>query len=110
VTRTYYAGFRRATAFCFAGAVLFVSVSSSAHAQFFATRSYGGEMLVTDAAGTPVDVVASDPVGERPPLCPDESYYVAELPTDISELVLTDCATDEGRYTVEMQTSGGGGS
>jgi hypothetical protein len=85
-------------------------LSSSAYAQFFATRSYGGEMLVTDSAGTPIDVVASDPVGERPPLCPDESYYVAELPTDISELVLTDCATDEGRYTVEMQTSGGGGS
>lgn len=90
------------------GAVLaagvFIALSSSgAAAQFFATQTAGGDLEIVDAAGVEIEVVASDPVGERPSLCPASAYHVAEVPDDASQLVLSDCATGEGQFTVEIR-------
>ena len=77
---------------------------SAAKAQFFATPEASGELSVVDEGGAPVNVVTADPVGTRPDNCPTGAYHVAELPTDTSQLVLTDCATGQGQYAVEMGT------
>ena len=42
-------------------------------------------------------------MGTRPESCPSGAYYVAEVPTDSSKLVLTDCATGTEQHTVELQ-------
>ena len=79
-----------------------VFASTSASAQFFATPESDGDLLVLDSFGAEMTVVASDPVGVRPDVCPSGAYHVAEVPEDISQLVLTDCATGEGQFTVEI--------
>jgi hypothetical protein len=56
-----------------------------------------------DASGTQVDIAPADPVGVRPEYCPSASYYVYEVQTDKTELVLADCLTGLHQYTVDMQ-------
>lgn len=80
-----------------------LTFAQQSSAQFLATPEADGDLLVVDEAGVEVEVVASDPVGERPVACPAGAYHVAEVPEDASQLVLTDCATGEGQYTVEIQ-------
>ena len=74
-----------------------------ARAEFFATQDLTGEILVVNDDGTPVAVVVGDPVGTRAAICPDDAYYIVALPTDLSQLVLTDCATETQQHSVEMQ-------
>ena len=76
--------------------------SAGSSADFFATPEADGDLLVLDQNGAEVTVVSSDPVGTRPENCPAEAYHVAEVPEDISQLVLTDCATGQGQFTVEI--------
>lgn len=76
--------------------------ASSASAQFYATQAPTGDIAVVDANGASVEVVTGDPVGERPSLCPSGAYHVVELPTDTSQLVLTDCASGQEQYSVEF--------
>jgi hypothetical protein len=84
-------------------AAFYTLASGHAHAEFYATQDLTGEILVTDENGAPVPVVTGDPVGTRADICPDGAYYVAALPTDMSQLVLTDCATDTEHHSVEPQ-------
>ena len=94
-------GFRLST---LAG-LLLLGAASNAVAQFYATQDADGDLTIVDEAGAEVPVATSDPVGERPDICPSDAYHIAEVPTDRSKLVLTDCATGEGQYTVEMRSS-----
>ena len=75
--------------------------SALAQQQFYAKPSVTGDVAVVDEAGEPVAIVTSE-VGVRPAECPGNHFYVAQLPSDASQLVLTDCATDQGQYKVEM--------
>lgn len=72
-------------------------------AQFYATLDTNGDTTVFDTSGQEVPVATADPVGTRPVDCPSDSYYVSEVQSDKTELVLTDCATNQDQYTVEMQ-------
>ena len=74
-------------------------------AQFYATLDEDGDTTVFDTNGAEVPIATADPVGERPFDCPSDAYYVSEVPTDKTELVLTDCATSQNHYTVEMQAT-----
>ena len=86
------------------GAALFLlSLSSVSLAQFHAIPNPDGETLVVDAAGLPVEIAKADPIGVRPDYCPYTSYYVYEVQTDKTELVLADCLTGQHQYTVDMQ-------
>ena len=67
------------------------------------TQDAYGELKIVDSAGAEVNVAVADPVGTRPEPCPGGAYYVAEVPTDSSKLVLTDCATGTEQHTVELQ-------
>ena len=82
-----------------------ILTGSGAAAQFYATQDADGELTIVNEAGAEVPVATSDPVGQRPEICPSDAYHVAEAPTDSSKLILTDCATGEGQYTVEMRSS-----
>jgi len=88
-------------------ATVAVLILSSTHgwAQFHATLDEEGNTTVYDPNGAEVPIATADPVGTRPFDCPSESYYVSEVPSDKTELVLTDCATNQDQYTVEMQSS-----
>jgi hypothetical protein len=72
-------------------------------AEYYATQDATGEILVVDEGGAPVPVVVGDPVGTRAAICPNDAMYIAALPTDTSQLVLTDCATETEQHSVEMQ-------
>ena len=92
---------RAAAVFCVAcGAAL---AASPATAEFFAEQDLYGELKIVDSAGAEVNVAVADPVGTRPDPCPGGAYYVAEVPTDSSKLVLSDCATGTEQHTVELQ-------
>jgi hypothetical protein len=69
---------------------------------FFATPQGDGSVVVTDNGGAEVSIVNGDPVGTRPGDCPAHSYYFNDLDTDKAKLVLTDCATGDGTYEVEI--------
>jgi hypothetical protein len=87
-----------------ASALLYVCAPIGvASAEFYATQDATGDILVVDEAGTPVPVVVGEPVGTRATVCPNEAFYVVTLPTDMSQLVLTDCATETEQHAVEMQ-------
>ena len=86
-----------------AAAIFLLSSSSASLAQFHAVPNPDGETIVIDAEGLPVDIAQADPVGVRPEYCPWTSYYVYEVQTDKTELVLADCATSTHLYTVDMQ-------
>lgn len=77
--------------------------ATSAAAEFFATPLPDGGLAITDIAGAEVDVVNGEPVGTRPEICPVGAYYFNELATDKAQMVLTDCATGEGDFSVEFQ-------
>lgn len=81
---------------------LFMS-STGGMAQFYATQDVDGNTTVFDPNGQEVPIATTDPVGTRPIDCPSDAYYVSEVQTDKTELVLTDCATNQNQYTVEMQ-------
>jgi hypothetical protein len=83
---------------------LFATASATAE-QFFAKQAPSGEIVVVDETGAPVPFLVGDPVGEKPDLCPADTFYVAEEPEDISQLILTDCATSQARHTVEIMGS-----
>lgn len=85
-----------------AAAIIFLS-ATAAVAQFRATVDADGETTVFDASGQEVPIATADPVGTRPLDCPSDAYYASEAPSDTTELVLTDCATNQNHYTVEMQ-------
>lgn len=85
-----------------AAVVLFLS-STGGMAQFRATPNLDGDPIILDATGQEVLIAPADPVGTRPMDCPTDAYYVAEVQSDKTELVLTDCATSQHQYTVEMQ-------
>src|SRR4051794_40454863 len=88
----------------FTTAALFLLSSSSASlAQFHAVPNPEGETIVLDESGLTVEIAAADPVGVRPEYCPHTAYYVSEVQTDKTELVLADCLTGEHQYTVDMQ-------
>jgi hypothetical protein len=87
-----------------AAATLVVLLSSTGGmAQFRATPDIDGNMIVVDTSGQIVEVAPGDPVGTRPTDCPGDAFYVSEVQNDKTELVLTDCATNQHQYTVEMQ-------
>jgi hypothetical protein len=92
-------------AFLFSVATLLYCVApiAAARAEFYATQDAAGEILVVDESGNPVPVVIGDPVGTRATVCPSDAYYIVALPTDMSQLVLTDCATETEQHSVEMQ-------
>jgi hypothetical protein len=86
-----------------AAVILLLSSSYPAVAQFHAIPNPDGETIVLDAAGVPVDIAPADPVGVKPDYCPYTSYYVYEVQSDKTELVLADCLTGLHQYTVDMQ-------
>lgn len=92
-----------------AAAFLFLS-STGGMAQFRATQDTDGDTTVFDTNDQEVPIALADPAGTRPADCPSDSYYVSEVLTDKTELVLTDCATNQDQYTVEMQGPIDGGS
>jgi hypothetical protein len=76
---------------------------TTALAQFHAVPdTTSGETQVIDAKGLPVEIAPADPVGVRPSYCPPTAYYVYEVQTDKTELVVVDCLTSEHQYTVDM--------
>ena len=77
--------------------------ATSASSQFFAAPVSDGDLVVTDAGGVEVEVVNGDPVGTRPEICPVGAFYFNELASDKAQMVLTDCATGEGAFTVQFQ-------
>ncbi len=85
-----------------AAACLLLS-SSAGMAQFHAVPNPDGETVVLDADGAPVDIAPADPIGVRPDYCPHTSYYVFEVQSDKTELVLADCLTGLHQFTVDMQ-------
>jgi hypothetical protein len=88
-----------------AAAAVFVLSSAQVAAQFYATLDEQGATTVYDTNGAEVPIATAEPVGTRPMDCPSEAYYVSEVPSDKTELVLTDCATNQNQYTVEMQST-----
>jgi len=86
-----------------AATVALVLLSAGSHAQFQAVPNLDGNVVILDTNGTEVAVAPAEPVGIRPMDCPSGAYYVSEVPTDKTELVLTDCATSQSQYTVDMQ-------
>jgi hypothetical protein len=93
---------KRAHPIATASIVLLLS-STAAFAQFHATPDIDGNVTVYDADGVEVEIAPAEPVGIRPMVCPSGAYYVSEVPSDKTELVLTDCTTSQHNYTVEMQ-------
>ena len=88
-----------------AAAVFLLASSSVGMAQFHAVQDEDGNTTVLDTSGQVVDIAPADPVGIRPTYCPAGSFYVFEVQTDKTELVLTDCVTSSIQFTVEMQGS-----
>jgi hypothetical protein len=86
-----------------AGLIALPLFTAAAAAQYYATPQVGGEVEVTDATGGEVSVVNGEPVGTRPDNCPGDAFYFNELATDKAQMVLTDCATGEGAFSVEFQ-------
>lgn len=86
-----------------AAAALLLLSSTGAMAQFYATLDEDGNTTVYDTNGQVVPIATAEPVGTRPIDCPSDAYYVSEVPSDKTELVLTDCASSQDQYTVEMQ-------
>lgn len=82
------------------------SAAAASAEQFFAEQDAGGGVNVVDASGAPVSVVYGEPIGTRPDYCPSDAYYFTEMDTDRAQLVLTDCATGQGSYTVSILGSG----
>ena len=64
-------------------------------AQFHATQDTDGDTIVFDTNDQ--EVRSHWPIrwGRDPPYCPSGSFYVSEVQTDKTELVLTDCATNQ---------------
>ena len=83
-------------------AVLLVLSTPAAMAQFFATHDDNGDTVVIDQNELPVQIAQADPVGDRPSYCPAGSFYVSEVLTDKTELVLTDCIVSSLQFTVQM--------
>src|SRR3954447_11233705 len=81
---------------------LFVLSAPAAMAQFYATHDENGDTVVVDQNSLPVQIAQADPVGERPSYCPAGSFYVSEVLTDKTELVLTDCIVTTVQFTVQM--------
>ena len=86
-----------------AAALLWLASPSITLAQFHAVPDPNGETIVLDESGQQVDIAQADPVGVRPDYCPSTSYYVYEVQSDKTELVLADCLTGLHQYTVDMQ-------
>ena len=84
-------------------AAIFLSLSSGAMAQFYATIDEDGGTTVFDTSDQEVPIATADPVGTRPLDCPSGAYYASEAQSDKTELILTDCASGQNQYTVEMQ-------
>jgi len=85
-----------------AAALVFALSTTAAMAQFYATHDDNGDTVVVDQYDLPVQIAQADPVGERPPYCPAGSFYVSEVLTDKTELVLTDCIVSSLQFTVQM--------
>lgn len=85
-----------------AAALVFALSTTAAMAQFYATHDDNGDTVVIDQNGLPVQIAQADPVGERPSYCPAASFYVSEVLTDKTELVLTDCIVSSQQFTVQM--------
>ena len=88
-----------------AATALLVLSSTDGQAQFYAMIDEEGVTTVYYSDGAVVPIATADPVGERPLNCPSDAYYVSEVPSDKTELVLTDCASSQDQYTVEMQAT-----
>ena len=86
-----------------AATVFLLAFGSAGMAQFHAVPNPDGETIVLDTDGLAVEIAPADPVGVRPDYCPWTSYYVLEVQSDKTELLLADCATGEHQYTVDMQ-------
>jgi hypothetical protein len=80
----------------------FFLLPTAGFAQFHAVPDAGGDTIVIDANGLPVEIAPADPVGVRPGYCPPTAFYVYEVQTDKTELVVVDCLTGEQQYTVDM--------
>ena|SRR4051812_39399410 len=85
-----------------AAALVFALSTTAAMAQFYATHDDNGDTVVVDQNALPVQIAQADPVGERPSYCPAGSFYVSEVLTDKTELVLTDCIVSSLQFTVQM--------
>jgi hypothetical protein len=80
-----------------------ILLASFARAEdFFGQQESGGGIRVVDSGGVEVPVVMGDPVGTRPDSCPTGSYYFTELASDKAQIVLSDCATGNGSYPVQL--------
>lgn len=80
--------------------ILFASIARAE--EFYGQQEGDGEVRVVDSNGAEVPIVNGDPLGTRPDSCPIGSYYFNELPTDKAQIVLTDCATGNGSYPVQL--------
>lgn len=85
-----------------AATILLLLSSTAGFAQFQATQDDNGDTVVLDTGGQVVDIAPADPVGIRPTYCPAGSFYVFEIQSDKTELVLADCVSSSEQYTVEM--------
>ena len=83
----------------------FFLLPTAGFAQFHAVPDPSGEIIVVDANGLPVEIAPADPVGVRPGYCPPSAYYIYEVQTDKTELVVVDCFTSEQQFTVDMPGS-----
>jgi hypothetical protein len=54
---------------------IFLSLSSGAMAQFYATIDEEGDTTVFDTNDQVVPIATADPVGTRPLDCPSDAYY-----------------------------------
>jgi hypothetical protein len=81
-----------------------LSIAASAQ-QFFVQQLADGTIRMVDGGGADVTIVDGDPIGTRPDPCPSDAYYLNHLASDKAQLVLTDCATGRGTYTVGVNGS-----
>ena len=89
-----------------AALTIFILLASHAFAlEFFGEQEPDGDLRIIDGAGAEVTVLSGNPLGTRPDICLPGSYYFNELESDKSQMVLTDCATDNGSYPVQLLTN-----
>ena len=81
--------------------ILLFLASQAPATEFFGEQEADG-VRVVDGSGADVNVLTGNPFGSRPDFCPWGSYYFNELESDKAQLVLTDCATDDGTYPVQV--------
>jgi len=85
-----------------AALTLFILLASHATALEFFAEADGNSLRVTDNNGAAVTVLTGDPIGSRPNICLPGQFYFNELDSDKAQVVLTDCATNNGNYPIQI--------